>query len=195
MRQAKSIGILLAFAGVMALSSCATISEDQCLAGNWAERGYKDGLKGRSSSRIADYAYVCSEFGVRPDQTAYLANYDQGVSQYCTYERGFARGERGESYNQVCSGDLAIDFAPGYEAGREVYAIKREYHGLINDYDRAYDYLIETRTRLREEELSKDGRKKLLRREKHLERKLYNLKVDIRAFERVHGFRRRDLGY
>lgn len=188
-------GLIVTATVAVVLSSCATISEDQCLAGNWAEIGYKDGLKGYSSSRIADYADTCSDFGVRPDQSTYLANYAQGVGQYCTYERGYERGERGDSYNQVCSGDLAVDFAPGYDSGRAVYEIRQEHRGLINDHDNLYDELAETRQRLSEEDLTPEGRKKLKNRAKRQKRRLYNLKVDIRAFERVHGLPRYDLDY
>ena len=41
---------------VLTVSACASISEDQCAAGNWAERGYKDGLKGKSSASISKYS-------------------------------------------------------------------------------------------------------------------------------------------
>ena len=63
----KATILLSAAALVIAsLSGCASISEDQCLAGNWAERGYKDGAKGVSRGRLADYADTCAKYAVCP---------------------------------------------------------------------------------------------------------------------------------
>ena len=172
------------------LTSCATISEEDCQIGAWDEIGYQDGLKGRSSERIGSYAKRCSKYGIMPDRVNYLAGYDQGIARYCTYERGYARGERGERYNQACSGPLAAEFAPGYDAGRAVYEIYQEHEGLIGRYNNTVDALIEVRRKLREDEIDSDERRRLEKKEARLEDKREDLRIDIRAFERLHGLRR-----
>lgn len=174
-------------------SGCETISEEDCQIGAWGEYGYKDGLNGRSSARIAKYAEKCGKVEIKPDKTAYLEGYDQGVRKYCTYERGYERGERGESYNQVCSGDLAVDFAPGYDAGRVVYEIYQEHKSLVSRYDDRIEALNEVERRLREEEMDDKERKRLKKKARRLDGEADDLRIDIRAFERIHNLPRQDL--
>ncbi len=169
----------------LGLASCATkISEDTCLAGAWADYGYKDGMKGRSSERIAKYAEHCAKYGISPDRNAYFTAYDQGVVKYCTYERGYARGENGSSYNQVCSGALAADFAPGYDAGRAFYKIKKEHQSLYDTYCDVDEALIEVRRRLDEDNMEDGERRRLVKKERRLENRLVDIRIEARAMER-----------
>lgn len=186
--------IYIAGLAILALgvTGCETISENDCLTGAWADYGYEDGLNGRSSDRVADYAKRCGEFGVRPDSQAYLASYERGIEKYCTYERGYERGENGDSYNQACSGPLAVDFAPGYDEGRAVYEIYREHKSLVADYEETLDALEEIRRKLREDDLADGDRKRLIKKERRLEGRADDKRIDIRAFERLHDLRRHD---
>lgn len=187
----KATILLSAAALVIAsLSGCASISEDQCLAGNWAERGYKDGAKGVSRGRLADYADTCAKYAVSPHNAAYLDNYEAGLVTYCTFERGFTRGKNGDSYNQVCSGDLAREFAPGFDDGRVVYEITQEHERLIHAFQNTRDQLIDVRIRLENPELSEGERKRLHTKEHRLADRRENLRIDIRAYERLHDIPR-----
>jgi len=177
---------------VLSLGGCATISEDQCLAGNWAERGYKDGANGISCGRLADYADTCAKYAVSPNNAAYLNNYEAGLRSYCTYERGFKRGKNGDSYHQVCSGELARDFAPGYDEGRVVYEIYKEHENLINAYEDTYDQFIDVRTRLDNPDLSDEERKRLRKKKRRLADRCDDLSRDIRAHERRNNLPRYD---
>ena len=189
----KSILILSATTlAIISLSGCATISEDQCLAGNWAERGYKDGANGVSRGRLADYADTCAKYAVAPHSAAYLDNYEAGLVTYCTYERGFRRGKNGDSYNQVCSGELARDFAPGFDEGRVVYEIYKEHKRLIRAYEDTRDQLTDVRTRLDNPDLSDDERKRLKKKKHRLAKRREDLRIDIRAHERLYDLSRYD---
>jgi len=134
MRILKLASVSLMFGFGVISTGCATISEEDCLAGNWADRGFKDGKDGVSRDRLLDYSETCAKFGASPDRAAYLANFERGVLRYCTYNTGFERGEAGRDYNEVCSGTLADDFSVGYEDGRAVYAIYQKHKSLIADY-------------------------------------------------------------
>ena len=191
----KLTRILLASAMTLGLMACATISEDQCLAGNWAEIGYSDGAKGKASSRIGKIAESCSKYGVSADHELYLANYKRGIETYCTYERGYDRGASGERYNQACSGELAAEFAQGYDKGAAVYKIRREHHRLVENYKEGVYDLRRLRQALTEEDLSNDDRKRLQRRIYRLDNYLDDLRYDIRVFERRYGLSRRSLRY
>lgn len=171
-------------------SGCASISEEDCQIGAWSEYGYKDGLNGSSSSRVSKYAEKCGKHGITPDSAAYLAGYENGIVKYCTYERGYARGENGDSYNQACSGPLAADFAPGYDAGRAVFEIYEERRSLIANYEDTVDALVEVRRKLREDELTDGERRRLIKKEVRLEDRADDIRIDVRAFERIHDLPR-----
>lgn len=177
----------------LGLVSCQTISEDDCLTGAWSEFGYEDGLNGRSSDRISDYAKRCQEFGVKPDMNVYLDGYNLGIRKYCTYERGYARGEKGESYNQNCSGPLATDFALGYDEGRAVFEIYEEHKKLIARYEDILEDLDYVQSTLNDPTISDDERDRLLRKERRLKRDADDLRIDIRAHERLHNLPRHNL--
>ena len=48
------------------LSGCASISQEECLLGDWYQIGLSDGQNGRSN-RAADYSKDCSEYQVKMD--------------------------------------------------------------------------------------------------------------------------------
>ena len=60
------VGTLVAMAG-LATVSCATMSQEQCLRGDWRAVGYGDGVDGRPMSRLDDHAKACAKAGVTPD--------------------------------------------------------------------------------------------------------------------------------
>jgi len=181
---------VLTVLSVLLVSGCATISKEDCHIGAWAEYGYEDGLKGKSSDRVADYAKKCAKYNVQPDMQTYLESYERGIEKYCTFERGYERGESGSSYNQACSGPLAAEFAPGYEEGRVVYEIRREHERLISDYESGLNELSNIRRRLREDNLTDKDRRRLINREVRLEYRLKDLRRNIRAYERKYNLRR-----
>lgn len=107
--------------GALALNGCETISEEQCLAGDWIGRGYQDGQAGRSASRLNDYVEACAEHGVTPDPAAYEEGRREGLRQYCVPAVGYRVGRDGGAYNNVCSGAAEADFLVGFQDGRVVY--------------------------------------------------------------------------
>ncbi len=123
------IGAALAVGAGAMMSSCETISEEQCFATNWADKGYSDGAKGAERSTLGDYIDSCSKFGADVDRARYLQGYESGLTAYCTYDKGFSRAERGNSYSSACAGPLAAEFRRGYEDGARSYC----------SYDRGFD--------------------------------------------------------
>lgn len=109
----------------LALGSCATMSEEQCLAGDWSGQGYSDGLSGLTMGRLDDHAEACAKHGVTPDASAYAAGRRQGLLQYCTVDRGFEVGRTGAAYAGVCPPDLEGDFLYAYRDGQVVHAAEQ----------------------------------------------------------------------
>lgn len=167
-------------------TGCASVSKDQCAAGNWLERGYKDGIKGRSSSKISKYADQCSEYGFTVNSTAYLRGHRDGVELYCTYENGFALGENGSDFNSVCAGGVGDGFAEGYDDGRQRYEIYKEHKDLISRYESKRETLFGIRSRFDEPDLMANDIKRLRKKEARTETELEDLRIDIRAFERIY---------
>lgn len=174
--------------GAFALSSCATISEDECIAGSWQEIGFRDGQNGKSRSKLADYAKTCLKYDITPDRATYFRGYEQGLQLYCTYDKGFSTGEYGNTANAECQSVPDNGYFAGYEEGRAIYAINQEYRGLINNYDRTLDDILAVQARLDTEELEPKERKKLRKKLLRLEDNREDIRIDIRAFERIHNF-------
>lgn len=109
----------------LALGSCATMSEEQCLAGDWSGQGYSDGLSGLTMSRLDDHAEACGKHGVTPDAAAYAAGRREGLVHYCTVEKGFEVGRTGAGYAGVCPSELEGDFLYAYRDGQVVHAAEQ----------------------------------------------------------------------
>ncbi|MDP3801320.1 DUF2799 domain-containing protein [Brevundimonas sp.] len=114
-----------AAAAALGLGSCATMSAEQCLAGDWSGQGYSDGASGLTMSRLDEHAEACAKHGVTPDRTAYVAGRDQGLVRYCTPANGFRSGRTGSGYGGVCPSYLEADFMPAYRDGQMVYAAEQ----------------------------------------------------------------------
>lgn len=109
----------------LALGSCATMSAEQCMAGDWSGQGYADGQSGLTMSRLDEHAEACAEHGVTPDAAAYAAGRRQGLVQYCTPYKGFEVGRTGSGYAGVCPSDLEADFMPAYRDGQIVHEVEQ----------------------------------------------------------------------
>lgn len=69
----RPISLSLPILGSMFLLSCATLSKQQCLIGDWQTIGYNDGVAGYSSERLASHSKACAKAHVTPDYLAWSA--------------------------------------------------------------------------------------------------------------------------
>lgn len=107
---------------LMGLSGCATMSQEQCVVGDWYGQGRADGAAGRGAGRLGEHAEACAKYGVTPIPNAYYAGHEQGVRQYCMPGRGFRVAASGGGYsNGFCPADLERDFLYAYSDGRLVW--------------------------------------------------------------------------
>lgn len=126
----RSIYMLTAFAGALLVSGCASMSESQCVAGDWETVGYRDGLAGKQSTQLLSHQNACVKHGVVPDRDAYLAGWEDGVRQFCIPSNGFNAGEAGRSFTNVCPDDQSDAFYAAFQEGRRLYLAKAEIEGL-----------------------------------------------------------------
>jgi outer membrane murein-binding lipoprotein Lpp len=132
------IAIGAALLSATVLAGCASLSKNQCLAGDWQTVGYRDGLAGAQQTSLMRYQDACMKHGVNPDREAYLAGWRDGVSQYCQPGNAFRIGESGGGYGNVCPAHLQGDFNAAYQDGRRLYLAGAEVirlHDLLQSHD------------------------------------------------------------
>ena len=127
---------LLSIASLCAGCASHSLTQNQCVAGDWQTVGHRDGQSGLSSTSLLTHQDACGEFGVIPDRTQYLAGWNQGVLSYCRADNGFALGEQGSSYNDVCPTGLRGEFLGSYDQGRELYVARRDVQQLESTLSR-----------------------------------------------------------
>ena len=178
------VGSVLAVGVGVLLPACASISESECQAGNWADLGYRDGVNGKARDRLADYVQTCGEYGTGVDRPAYLSSYEVGLTHYCTYDKGYERGKDGNSYNTVCQGPMATDFRAGYDDGYAEYELRQQYRKYESDITDTQDELQDVKDRLADPETTAEEKARLAKKKKRLVRELEDLRWDFRSFRR-----------
>jgi len=134
--------------GLLALSGCASLSAEECLAADWYTIGVEDGSRGQPVSRIGAHRKACAEVGVQPDMARYNDGRAFGLQSFCTRERGYAEGENGHRYSGVCPPHLEPVFMQGYLAGQDRYRTKQEIHRLERELADVRKEVADIRTNL-----------------------------------------------
>jgi len=149
----RKLAIAAAIAATaLVAGSCATLNEDQCLAGDWNGIGYQDGANGYLPDRFGDHVKACAKYSVTPDQSLYLAGRTRGLPVYCTLERGFHVGRQGQTYAGVCPAPLERPFLSGYADGQIVWDAQQRLTRALSELADADRRSQEAETRIREEE-------------------------------------------
>lgn len=166
-------------ASVVLLSGCATMSEGQCLVGDWGGQGYRDGAEGHPSSRLHDHATACAKHGVTPNMSAYMAAREDGLRTYCTWENGFRAGRAGGTYQGVCSPAEERAFVPAHRDGRQLYEVEQAVssaesalNSAIRRIESREDKLDAKRRELRQEGLTSEERQRIRNRIREVEGEL-----------------------
>lgn len=124
-------------AAVMAcavLHGCAVMSEEECRATDWGEKGYEDGLAGKGSGWLREYKEACKNY-VRVDEAAYRDGRRQGAEQYCTRDRAYQNGINGASLTDICDQtSKASEFKTYYNRGANVKNVRDQIAWFDNQY-------------------------------------------------------------
>ncbi|MFK7915535.1 MAG: DUF2799 domain-containing protein [Pseudomonadales bacterium] len=114
---------LTALASLLIASGCAnrSLSEHQCLAGDWRTVGYSDGAAGHAQTRVLTHQNACGRHNVIPDTAAYRDGWNEGIAQFCTPQRGYDRGLAGHSLPMVCPSASRQSYRAAYDTGRELF--------------------------------------------------------------------------
>jgi len=167
---------LVAAVGALALSGCATLSEEECLIGDWRQIGFSDGASGKRPSILGNHGEACAKFGVGTDYELWRAGYEAGLDTFCTPENALQLGARGASYGGVCAGDRGVIFQAAYADGLVL-------HSLMEDaYARSEDV-----------SLSEAERDDAFAEARSLDRRIGRLKRRIDRIEAEYGTARREV--
>ncbi len=109
---------------MLAMSGCASMSSEECIATDWTAVGYEDGARGYTSERFSTHRKACAKHGVTADFAAYQAGREQGLVEYCQPGRGFNVGVNGGRYYGVCDVHLEPDFLDAYNVGYHLYTLR-----------------------------------------------------------------------
>ncbi|MDT9001691.1 DUF2799 domain-containing protein [Paucibacter sp. APW11] len=132
---------------LLALSGCASMSEDQCRRADWQQQGTRDGRDGYGRDRVGDHAEACAKVGVVPDEPRWLTGWSDGVRQYCRPARGWELGLRGEYYRGVCADQPGGDeFERYYEAAKRVYTLGQQLDRNYSEMQRLERSLADAKT-------------------------------------------------
>lgn len=156
------------------LSGCASISQEECLLGDWYQLGLADGQDGKKNY-AADYKKDCSEYKVKMDVKAYNQGRDEGLKAYCTYENGVSLGQLNQTYNHVCPAGLSDAFLFGYRPYHNLASAEAERENIEERMDRYRDLL-------RDEEISKSDRKEYRRSLKVAKRDFSQAEIKVKKY-------------
>ncbi|ART79420.1 DUF2799 domain-containing protein [Oceanisphaera avium] len=128
---------------VLLLSSCASMSEEQCLTANWLDQGFRDGRVGQPLARLADHRKACAKVGVTPNEARYFEGRDQGILSYCTPENGLRVGRQGQTYRNACPAHLEQAFLVAFDKGKALYETEQTLEKLQQQRQELERLLIE----------------------------------------------------
>ena len=111
---------------LLSLAACATLSEEECRAGNWYGIGKEDGAAGRSANFLGQHAKACQDFGIAPDRKAWSAGRRDGLEVYCTPSRAFQEGRRGRELSPVCPTSKVALLERENTRGLALHRVERE---------------------------------------------------------------------
>lgn len=158
------------------LSSCASMSEQQCLTANWLDQGFRDGRNGEPLTRIEDHRQACAKVGVTPDQRLYFKGRDQGILLYCTPDNAIQEGRLGRAYRNACPAHLEHSFLLAYEQGKQIYDVEQHIEKLNTESK-------QLEQALRKEE-DRDQYRYLRQELRDIDRQLQRAREDLRYLER-----------
>jgi hypothetical protein len=139
----RGLGAVRAFAvlALLAASGCASMSGQECRAGDWEAIGRADAERAAPGSEVERHRQACAKHDVAVNEDAWRAGYARGLEAFCTPKGGYLAGRNGQKHNDVCFGVEGEDpFHAAYGDGRHVHKLLgeiRELRQLKNDLEMA----------------------------------------------------------
>lgn len=125
--------VIAALALVVALGSCASLSEEECLAGDWRQIGVNDGAEGRGTDHIEAHRRACAPVGVSPDAEAWLAGREAGLRLYCRPAKAYEVARRGGEIRAGCTSAELTRMMPAYDWGENYWRLELQIDDVESD--------------------------------------------------------------
>jgi len=90
----------ISYCRLFILTSCATLSKEECLRGDWRDLGMRM-VSMRVCIQIEKHRKACAEHGIRPMKD-YIWTPREGLREYCQIDNAFRSGLSGRKYQGVC---------------------------------------------------------------------------------------------
>lgn len=187
----RSVLPVAAISVLLALTSCNSMSKEECAAADWRVIGETDGAAGYDpQNRFADHVKSCKRINVVPDQTVWYDGYRTGLTRYCTPLSGLNRGNSGESYRNVCPPETAGAFMSGYQVGQKAHSARSRLNSVRSSIDLAVSEInqLEERLRKAEDKDRRDIREQIRDKDselRRLRREAADLQYELEAAERA----------
>tara|TARA_R110000787_G_scaffold157122_3_gene271067 strand:- start:369 stop:1187 length:819 start_codon:yes stop_codon:yes gene_type:complete len=102
-------------------AGCTSMNKDECELANWSAIGYLEGASGMSMSTFQEYQNDCAEHRVKADYQAFKQGHHEGLSEFCSMERGMEVATSGRNYNTICKSSQFPNYSEGYQVGINLY--------------------------------------------------------------------------
>jgi len=108
------------------LAACATLSKEECLAGNWEEIGFRDGTNGRTSDYLQSHTKACTKSNVTPVQSLWEKGRQRGLPAYCVPQKAYTEGRKGRDLRPVCPAAQLTALQLANDKGMKFYEFTEE---------------------------------------------------------------------
>lgn len=138
----RPVFFLMSMAGLsLTLAACSTISQEECLAGDWFTLGQKDGRDGQVNERLERHQGACQRVGVTIDVAAYQRGRAEGLKDYCQVSVAYhntvaGKSYSGKSYQGVCPAELEQNYLTGQSIAQPVLSAQRHVRHLKSQINR-----------------------------------------------------------
>jgi len=123
------------------LAGCASLSDNECRAGDWRGIGFSDGASGRAPDHIERHRKACADVGVSPDAAAWQAGRTEGLGVYCQPATAYRVARRGGQLAPYCTAQQVAAMRPAYDFGTTYREFERDIDALRSDRQDV-DFLI-----------------------------------------------------
>lgn len=114
------------------ISSCATMSKDECKQADWYLKGVDDATQGFALDRVVEHGKACARINIVPDMRDYREGHAKGARLYCVPEKGYSEGRNGAAYNGICPVAAEGKFLRAYNDGQELYNIQHRMDAMYS---------------------------------------------------------------
>lgn len=113
----------------LGLAGCAVTNqkhEAACAHFDWFTVGRNDASSGKSQKQLEEHRLYCQNTRYPIIESLYLAGYNAGLVDYCTYATGVGLGQQGQSLPQICPEPLNSKFEFGHRIGTRIHDLNAQ---------------------------------------------------------------------